>query len=56
MTSTFETTVVPSGKSAGQFDAVCNYVRDMAQARCAAVIVTDGQFGSGYSVMGPLEA
>jgi hypothetical protein len=56
MTSDFEATVVPGGESAGQFDAACDYVRNMAQARCAAVIVIDGELGSGYSVMGPLEA
>jgi hypothetical protein len=56
MTSDFEATVVPGGESAGQFDAACDYVRNMAQARCAAVIVIDGELGSGYSVIGPLEA
>jgi hypothetical protein len=56
MTSDFETTVVPGGESAGQFDAACDYMRNMAQAHCAAVIVIDGELGSGYSVMGPLEA
>lgn len=28
----------------------------MTQARCAAVVVIDGESGSGYSVVGPLEA
>ncbi|MFM0454189.1 hypothetical protein PQR21_27725 [Paraburkholderia nemoris] len=56
MTSDFEATVVPAGESAGQFDVTCNYVRNVTQARCAAVIVIDGESGSGYSVVGPLEA
>jgi hypothetical protein len=28
----------------------------MTQARCAVVIVVDGAAGSGYSVIGPLDA
>jgi hypothetical protein len=56
MTSAFEPKVVPAGESAGQFDTACNHVRNMTQARCAAVIVIDGLSGSGYSVVGPLEA
>jgi hypothetical protein len=28
----------------------------MTRARCAVVIVIDGESGSGYSVVGPLEA
>jgi hypothetical protein len=56
MTSAFESKVVPAGESAGQFDTACNHVRNMTQARCAAVIVIDGLSGSGYSVVGPLEA
>ena len=56
MTSDFEPTVIPAGESAGLFDAACNHVRDMTHARCAVVIVIDGELGSGYSVVGPLEA
>ncbi|MFT4507892.1 hypothetical protein [Caballeronia sp. 15711] len=56
MTSDFEPRVVPAGESAGLFDAACHYVRDVTQARCAVVIVIDGELGSGYSVIGPLEA
>jgi hypothetical protein len=48
--------VVPGGESAGLFDAACNTVRDMTQARCAVVIVVDGTAGSGYSVIGLLDA
>ncbi|MFM0170790.1 hypothetical protein [Paraburkholderia sediminicola] len=48
--------VVPGGESAGLFDAACNTVRDMTQARCAVVIVVDGAAGSGYSVIDPLDA
>ncbi|CAE6752458.1 hypothetical protein R70006_03096 [Paraburkholderia domus] len=56
MTSDFEPTVIPAGESAGLFDTACNHVRDMTHARCAVVIVIDGESGSGYSVVGPLEA
>lgn len=49
-------TVVAGGESAKQFDAACRQVKDMLQARCAAVIVIDGEAGSGYSVVGSLEA
>ncbi|RKE23947.1 hypothetical protein B0G76_8648 [Paraburkholderia sp. BL23I1N1] len=50
------TSVEPGGQSAGQFDAACKQVCLMTNARCAAVIVVDGNAGSGYSVIGPLEA
>jgi hypothetical protein len=40
----------------GLFDAACSHLRNMTQARCAAVIVIDGESGSGYSVVGPLDA
>jgi hypothetical protein len=56
MTSVFEAIVVPAGESAGNFDTACNYVRSVTLARCAAVIIIDGELGSGYSVVGPLEA
>lgn len=56
MTSDFDSTVTPAGDSAGLFDTACNYVRDTTRARCAAVIVINGELGSGYSVVGPLEA
>ena len=56
MTPDFEPTVIPGGESAGLFDTACNHVRDMTRARCAVVIVIDGESGSGYSVVGPLEA
>jgi hypothetical protein len=56
MTSDFESTVIPAGESAGLFDTACNHVRDMTRARCVVVIVIDGESGSGYSVVGPLEA
>jgi hypothetical protein len=56
MTSDFEPTVIPAGESAGLFDTACTRVRDMTRARCAVVIVIDGESGSGYSVVGPLEA
>lgn len=52
----FKPTVVPGGESAGLFDIACNHVKDATQARCAAVIVIDGDEGSGYSIVGPLEA
>ncbi|NPT56333.1 hypothetical protein [Paraburkholderia elongata] len=48
--------VMQGGESAGQFDAACNQVRQRTGARCAAVIVIDGDAGSGYSVVGPLDA
>ncbi|MFL9899530.1 hypothetical protein PQR71_15470 [Paraburkholderia fungorum] len=44
------------GESAGQFDTAYNHVRDMTHARCAVVIAIDGESGSGYSVVGPLDA
>ncbi|MFM0718116.1 hypothetical protein PQQ53_34705 [Paraburkholderia strydomiana] len=56
MSDNFARKVVPGGESAGLFDAACNTVRDMTQARCAVVIVVDGAAGSGYSVIGPLDA
>ena len=56
MTSDFDSTVTPAGESAGLFDTACTHVRDMPRARCAVVIVIDGELGSGYSVVGPLEA
>ena len=31
-------------------DTACIHVRDMTRARCAVVIVIDGESGSGYSV------
>ncbi|WP_146749730.1 hypothetical protein [Paraburkholderia bryophila] len=49
-------TVSPGGESAGAFDAACAHVRDATQARCAVVVVIGGESGSGYSVMGPLDA
>lgn len=51
MTSDFEPTVIPAGESAGLFDTACTRVRDMTRARCAVVIVIDGESGSGYSVV-----
>ncbi|MFM0647022.1 hypothetical protein PQR14_22080 [Paraburkholderia bryophila] len=48
--------VTAGGESAGAFDAACNHVKDTTQARCAAVVVIDGESGSGYSVIGPLDA
>lgn len=56
MSDNFERTVVPAGESAGLLDAACNTVRNMTEARCAVVIVVDGAAGSGYSVIGPLDA
>jgi hypothetical protein len=56
MTDTIEPRVEQGGKSAGLFDAACSHVRDVTGARCAAVVVIDGAEGSGYSVMGPLDA
>jgi hypothetical protein len=56
MTSHFEPTVMPGGESAGLFDSACNRLREITKARCVAVIVIDGESGSGYSVVGPLEA
>ena len=52
----FRPTVVPCGESAGLFDVACNHVKDVTQARCVAVIVVDGEAGSGYSIIGPHEA
>lgn len=48
--------VVKGGGGAGQFDGACNYVRQATGARCAAVVIIDGDAGSGYSVVGPLDA
>ena len=47
--------VMQGGKFADQFDAPCNYVRQATGARCAAVVIIDGDAGSGYSVVGPLD-
>lgn len=56
MMSDFAATVIPVGESADLFDAACNHMRDVTHARCAVVIVIDGDSGSAYSVVGPLEA
>lgn len=48
--------VTAGGESAGAFDAACARVRDTTQARCAVVVVIDAEAGSGYSVIGPLDA
>lgn len=56
MSDNFEPMVVPGGESAGSFDAACNAVRYMTRARCAVVIVVDGEAGSRYSVLGPLDS
>ncbi len=56
MTSDYESKVIPQGDTAGLFDAACHQVRHMTHARCAVVIVVDGESGSGYSVVGPLDA
>ncbi|WP_321893007.1 hypothetical protein [Paraburkholderia tropica] len=47
-------TVVAGGESEGLFDAARNQMK--TQARCVAVIVMDGESGSGYSVIGSLDA
>jgi hypothetical protein len=56
MTTDVESKVSAGGESTGLFDTACNQVREMTGARCAAVIVIDAEAGSGYSVVGPLEA
>jgi hypothetical protein len=56
MTNDVGAKVVPGGESAGLFDTACNQLRQSTGARCAAVIVIDGDYGSGYSVVGPLKA
>ena len=48
--------VSPGSGSPELLDAACVQVRDMTQARCAVVIVIDGDSGSGYSIVGPLDA
>ncbi|ASL48977.1 hypothetical protein bAD24_p01400 (plasmid) [Burkholderia sp. AD24] len=48
--------VSPGSESPELLDAACIQVRDMTQARCAVVIVIDGDSGSGYSIVGPLDA
>jgi hypothetical protein len=48
--------VVKGGREVGQFDAACDDVRQTTGARCAAVVIIDGDAGSGYSVVGPLDA
>ncbi|MFM0502939.1 hypothetical protein [Paraburkholderia caffeinilytica] len=48
--------VVKGGGEAGQFDGECNDVRQATGARCAAVVIIEGDAGSGYSVVGPLDA
>jgi hypothetical protein len=56
MTDTFELNVSPGGPGAEGLAAICQQVRASTNAKCAAVIVLDGTSGSGYSVIGPLEA
>ncbi|MFL9862155.1 hypothetical protein PQR70_26595 [Paraburkholderia madseniana] len=56
MIGNIEAKVEQGGEAAGQFEAACNHVRQSTGARCAAVIVIDGVSGSGYSVVGPLDA
>jgi hypothetical protein len=46
--------VVKGGREVGQFDAACDDVRQTTGALCAAVVIIDGDAGSGYSVVGPL--
>jgi hypothetical protein len=48
--------VTPGGESGPHFEAACEQVLNLTRARCAAVIVIDGEDGSGYSVKGPMEA
>ena len=48
--------VEAGGKSAGLFEDACNRLREATGARCAAVVIIDGAGGSGYSVVGSLEA
>ncbi|MFM0115155.1 hypothetical protein [Paraburkholderia nemoris] len=55
MTDTCDMKITPDDPTANQFDAVCRQVRSATHASCAAVIVIDGNGGSGYSVIGPLE-
>jgi hypothetical protein len=56
MNDNFEPKVVAGGESGGLFDAARKTVCEITQARCVSVIVIDGAEGSGYSVIGPLEA
>ncbi|NYH24210.1 hypothetical protein [Paraburkholderia bryophila] len=56
MTDIAVSKVVPGSESPELLDAACNHVREMTHARCAVVVVIDGESGSGYSVVGPLDA
>jgi len=38
----------------GKYDPLCTYVREVAEARGAIVIVIDGNEGGGFSVQGDL--
>lgn len=48
--------VVKGGGETDKFDGACNDVRQTTCARCAAVVLIDGDAGSGYSVVGLLNA
>ncbi|MGC2967812.1 hypothetical protein [Paraburkholderia aspalathi] len=56
MTSNFDPMLMPGGESAGPFDSACNRRREITKAGCVAITVIDAESGSGYSVVGPLEA
>ncbi|CAG4892688.1 hypothetical protein [Paraburkholderia gardini] len=56
MTDSVEVDVVPNNQPGGSLESACSHVLRAAHARCAAVIVLNGDEGSGYSVKGPLDA
>lgn len=56
MTDNVEVDVVPNSQPGGVLEAACSHVLQITHARCAAVIALGGDAGSGYSVMGPLDA
>lgn len=56
MTDTTWPKVEKGGGSPGPFEDTCHRLRDATSARCVAVVIIDAPDGSGYSVVGPLEA
>ena len=56
MTDNAVARVVKGSGETDQFEGACNDFRQTTGARCAAVVLIDGDAGSGYSVVGLLNA
>ena len=56
MSNDLQLNVTPGGSGAEGLDALCQQIRVAVNAKYAVVVVLDGDHGSGYSVVGPVEA